>query len=141
MPLRKGFRVNRSRLSRLCAVLLAVLFLAAPALAAERPPSRFEAPGLFSAFWNLLTSIAESLGSGMDPDGLPGDPGDSGSGMDPDGLTAGACQGESGSIMDPERLPPLRARLRHGPERQGLVLRPLNSFRIPGIYDRAPARA
>lgn len=119
MPLRKGFRVNRSRLSRVCTVLLAVLFLSAPVLAAERRASRFEGPGLFSAFWDLLTSMAAPLGSIMDPNGDPGDlgsgmdpngdPSDAGSGMDPDGLTAGACQGDSGSGMDPNGCPAPRS--------------------------------
>lgn len=108
--------MDRSRFSRVCAVLLAVLFLSVPALAAERRASRFEGPGLFSAFWHLLTSISESLGSGMDPNGLPGD---SGSGMDPDGLTAGACQGESGSIMDPDGCPASRSELGSGMDPDG----------------------
>lgn len=116
MPLRKGFRVNRSRLSRVCTVLLAVLFLSAPVLAAERRASRFEGPGLFSAFWNLLTSMAAPLGSIMDPDG---DPSDAGSGMDPDGLTAGACQGDSGSIMDPNGCPAPRSELGSGMDPDG----------------------
>jgi hypothetical protein len=106
MPLRKGFRVNRSRLSSLCAVLLAVLFLSTPVLASERRAFRLEGPGLFSAFWDLLASFAVPLGSGMDPNGAPRK---AGSGMDPNG--APACRSESGSIMDPNGCPGSRSEL------------------------------
>lgn len=100
--------MNRSLASRFCAVLLAVLFLASPAVAAEGRASWFDGPGLFSVFRDLLASIAAPLGSGMDPNGSPNE---LGSGMDPDGLSAGACQGESGSIMDPNGCPGSRSEL------------------------------
>jgi len=88
----------RSMWFRISVLLLVLISLASPAVAAGKAPARPECHGLVAWIWQALGQLQKTLlpegtvqgdsHAGMDPDGLttaPPDGGDSRAGMNPDG--------------------------------------------------------
>jgi hypothetical protein len=88
----------RSVWFRMSVLLLVLISLASPAVAADKTPSRPQSHGLVAWVWQALGHLQKALlpegtvqgdsGGTMDPDGLttaPPDGGDSRAGMNPDG--------------------------------------------------------
>ena len=90
--------MTRSPWFRIFVLLLLLVPLASPAVAAEKAPARHQDRGFVAWIWHAVTAIQKTLlpegtvqgdsHAGMDPDGLttaPPDGSDSGAGMNPDG--------------------------------------------------------
>jgi hypothetical protein len=87
----------RSVWLRISVLLLLLIPLASPAVAADKAPARHRDRGLVAWIWHAVTAIQKTL--------LPEDTvqGDSRGTMDPDGLTtAPPTGGDSGGTMNPD---------------------------------------